>query len=122
MPQKFTDLLSIDARELAPGALAQPITGRNVQLVRTEIQPGCVFAPHRHPHEQFILVIDGAIEFDIDGEQRALGPMGVFYFEPGALHGARVVGDEPVSLIEVFAPPREDYRDGHGTIAHDAPG
>jgi quercetin dioxygenase-like cupin family protein len=120
-PAKFSKFSELPGLDVAGQASVKSVTGADVQIVRSEIEPGAEFAPHRHPHEQFVVVLDGAIEFEIDGERETLGPMGVFYFEPDVIHGARVIGDRPVHLLEVFAPPRDDYREGIGRVTHDEP-
>ncbi|MGH2940261.1 MAG: cupin domain-containing protein [Solirubrobacterales bacterium] len=121
MPAKFTELTNLTPIDIGTDLRIQALTGSHVQIVRTEVQPGAEFAPHRHPHEQMVVVLHGAIEFEIDGERQTLGPSGVFYFAPDSLHGARVPGDRPAILLEVFAPPREDYRDGVTGADHDEP-
>ncbi|MGH2939603.1 MAG: cupin domain-containing protein [Solirubrobacterales bacterium] len=121
VPAKFTDLTKLRPVEIGAELSIRALTGARVQVVHSEVQPGAEFAPHQHPHEQIVVVLDGAIEFEIDGERQVLGPMGAFYFAPGSLHGARVPGDRPAILLEVFGPPREDYRDGVSDADHGHP-
>jgi quercetin dioxygenase-like cupin family protein len=79
------------------------------------------FPAHSHPHEQFVVGLDGLLEFEIEGKgKRTLGPHGVFYFAPNERHGAKVVGDRPVTIVEAFHPIRLDYVDG-ATADNDVP-
>ena len=117
----FTEWRDNDGRALMPQTLSWTATGEKLQVVMTRIEPGREFPPHSHPHEQFCIVLDGTFEFDVEGAgTRALGPRGVFYFAPNQAHGGRVVGDEPVTLIEAFHPARLDYVPG-SDVDHDTP-
>ncbi|MGH7292269.1 MAG: cupin domain-containing protein [Myxococcota bacterium] len=121
MPAKFTNVDAIEPREVMPGTTVQALTGQRLQLVRTTLAPGGVFATHTHSHEQFIYVLEGALEFTIGDETQTLEAGGVFYMAPDVAHGARVVSDRPVVLIEVFHPVREDYSDDTTAVSHEVP-
>jgi quercetin dioxygenase-like cupin family protein len=65
--------------------------------------------PHSHPFDQLSFVVQGSMEFDIDGERFLVGPGEALAIPAGAPHTARTIGDEVVLNVDVFAPAREDY-------------
>ena len=66
----------------------QDVLGRNVSIRVTERDPGNASTPHRHPGSHtFGYVLEGSYEVKIgDGPLQKLGPGGVFYEQPNALH------------------------------------
>lgn len=121
MSETFIDWNTDEGLVLMERTRCWTATGEQLQVVMTTIEPGREFPAHSHPHEQFCVVLSGTFEFDVDGSgSRALGPRGVFYFEPNQAHGGRVIGDEPVTLLEAFHPVRHDYT-AESTIDHDVP-
>ena len=64
------------------------VLGRVVTLRVTERDPGNASGAHRHPGSHtFGYVLEGSYEVKIgDGPLQKLGPGGVFYEQPNALH------------------------------------
>jgi transcriptional regulator with XRE-family HTH domain len=54
-----------------------------------------------HDGEEFLYVVLGTIEVDIEGELSTLGPGDSLYYEGGLRHRFRAVDDSPVRLILV---------------------
>ena len=88
------------------------IEGERVSLVRWVIEAGRpATALHHHDvHEQFTVVVAGAIETVVGEERLRLGVGDVCRIKPGVVHGRTVALDGvDAVLIDVFEPPREDY-------------
>ncbi len=64
---------------------------------------------HYHPHEQVGYVVSGEIMIDIDSNSANLKSGDTYAIPGGSSHSVTVVSDSLV--IDVFSPPREDYRD-----------
>jgi quercetin dioxygenase-like cupin family protein len=66
----------------------EDVLGRTVRVGVTERDPGNASGPHRHPGSHTIgYVLEGTYEVKInDGPVQRLGPGGVFYEQPNALH------------------------------------
>jgi quercetin dioxygenase-like cupin family protein len=65
--------------------------------------------PHSHPYDQLALILSGTLELDLDGDKYTVGSGELLYIPAGTPHAGRVVGEEVVLNVDVFAPIREDY-------------
>jgi quercetin dioxygenase-like cupin family protein len=65
---------------------------------------------HAHDEEQITLVIEGELEFEIDGEVRQLSPGMVAVVPANVPHGARTK-DHSCLEYDVFNPPRKALLD-----------
>jgi len=98
------------------------ITGDNLQLCFWRIKGGSTGSfLHRHEdHEQIGVIVRGSLDFRIGGEQSedrvVLGQNEVYLARPGVWHGDSVfIGDDEYEecwILDVFAPPRDDLRNG----------
>ncbi len=93
---------------IAEGVTRQMIAGARVMVCRLSFAPGVVTAVHSHPHEQMTLVERGRVRFHVAGADHVAGAGDVLLFPSGIEHGATIL-DEPVVLIDIFSPPREDF-------------
>ena len=67
--------------------------GREVIQVRVDIDPGVTFPKHRHPGEEIIYVIEGSLEYEVEGKPPVTLKAGEVLFVPaGAVHSAKNVG------------------------------
>jgi quercetin dioxygenase-like cupin family protein len=67
--------------------------GREVVQVRVDIDPGVVAARHTHPGEEIIYVLEGSLEYQVEGKPTVTLKMGDVLFIPaGAIHSAKNVG------------------------------
>jgi quercetin dioxygenase-like cupin family protein len=67
--------------------------GREVVQARVEIAPGVTAARHSHHGEEIIYVLEGVLEYQIDGKPPVTLKAGDVFFVPaGAIHSAKNVG------------------------------
>ena len=67
--------------------------GREVVQVRVDIGPGAAFGRHWHPGEEIVYVIEGELEYEIEGRAPVRLKAGEVLFIPaGAVHAARNPG------------------------------
>jgi len=67
--------------------------GREVIQVRVDFDPGYVSPRHTHPGEEIIYVLEGTLEYEIEGQPRAtVRPGDVLFVPAGAIHSARNLG------------------------------
>ena len=81
------------------------VLGREVTIRRLERDAGTGSGPHRHPGSHtFGYVLEGTYEVKVgDGPLQKLGPGGVFYEAPGALHAVSRNGSstQPVKYLVI---------------------
>lgn len=92
-----------------PGISRQVVQGEHQTVIRYVYEPGAVFPSHSHPQEQVTIVLQGAIEFDLNGETVQVRAGEIVLIPRGLPHGARVVGDELVETINTLSPRRDDH-------------
>jgi quercetin dioxygenase-like cupin family protein len=69
------------------------VPGREVVQVRVELAPGVSFPKHTHPGEEIIYVLEGSLEYQVEGKPPVTLKGGDVLFIPaGTVHAARNVG------------------------------
>jgi quercetin dioxygenase-like cupin family protein len=68
-------------------------TGREVIQVRVELAPGVAFGKHTHPGEEVIYMLEGTLEYEVEGRPPITLKAGEVLFIPArAVHAARNPG------------------------------
>jgi len=96
-------------KELLPGMLGRSFWGDKMLLNLLELAPHAVVPLHSHPHEQAGIMLEGEMEFTIDGETRTVKPGDIFIIPGGVEHSVRVF-DKPCKALDIFSPVREEYK------------
>src|SRR4030095_10913265 len=69
------------------------ITGREAIQVIVELAPGVLAPKHTHPGEEIIYVLEGALEYELEGKPSVTLKRGDVLFIPaGTVHSAKNVG------------------------------
>lgn len=69
------------------------IAGREALQARIDFAPGASFPAHKHPGEEIIYVLEGTLEYDVEGKPPVTLKAGDVLFIPaGTVHAARNVG------------------------------
>jgi quercetin dioxygenase-like cupin family protein len=69
------------------------VPGREVVQVRVDFDPGYVSPKHTHPGEEIVYVLEGALEYQVDGKPPMTLKAGDVLFIPaGTAHAAKNVG------------------------------
>ena len=55
------------------------------------------------------MVLEGSFEFTI-GDQQKVVSAGEYYIIPGGVEHQVIVGDSAAKALDIFSPPREDYK------------
>jgi quercetin dioxygenase-like cupin family protein len=58
-------------------------------------------APHSHSEEEFFFVLEGKVEFFLNGQRKVVGPYTSLYCPPNVEHGIRNVGDVEAKYLVV---------------------
>ncbi|RMF85644.1 MAG: cupin domain-containing protein [Nitrospinota bacterium] len=106
---EFIDLNAIPAKQLREGIVARIVSGEKLMMAFMDLQPHLSDMPHHHPHEQCGVVLEGEMELTV-GEQKKLLKAGDTYFIPSNVPHAGRTYDKPARVLDIFSPPREEYR------------
>jgi mannose-6-phosphate isomerase-like protein (cupin superfamily) len=105
-------------KEVRPGFRRRIITGNDIMLCFWRIEEGRGPTPYdNHPdNEQFGIILAGKLDFRIDSDERdTLEPGDVYWAPKGTDHGDSLFIGDPehgeVWILDLFVPPREDYRE-----------
>jgi quercetin dioxygenase-like cupin family protein len=86
--------------------LFSPIFSEHMTLNVVRIAPHSVAPMHAHAEEQISLIVEGELEFDVNGEVRLLRPYMAVVIPSHALHGVRTF-EQGCVAIDAFYPPRQ---------------
>ena len=96
-------------RVLGPGLSTRIFVGDNVMLSVVRIEPHSEGTVHNHAEEQWGVLLEGEC-VRIQGDEEFHMKAGDFWHTPGGVkHGIRT-GDLGATVLDVFSPPRKEYR------------
>jgi len=79
------------------------VPGREAVQVRVDLAPGVAFGEHTHPGEEIIYVLEGSLEYQIEGKPPITLKAGDVLFIPaGTVHSARNVGSVTGSELATY--------------------
>ena len=68
--------------------------GREVVQVRVDFDPGFAAPSHTHPGEEIIYVLEGTLEYLIDGKPVTVKPGDVLFVPAGVVHSVKNIGSK----------------------------
>jgi quercetin dioxygenase-like cupin family protein len=96
-------------RELAAGVTTRIFAGEHAMLSVVTIAPNARGQLHHHPEEQWGLLLEGTA-LRIQGEEEIPVKKGDFWRTPGNVPHTMVAGPEGARVLDIFSPPRPEYR------------
>ncbi|MGI0522793.1 cupin domain-containing protein [Rhizobium giardinii] len=79
------------------------VAGREVLQVRVDFEPGAVSINHTHPGEEVAYVLEGVLEYQLEGSQPVTLKAGESLFIPaGVAHLAKNVGNGKASELATY--------------------
>ena len=98
----------IKAKDLITGITGYYEHGKEMTFGLVDIKAGSQLPEHKHVNEQITYMLSGELHMVIGGEACILKPGTVQVIPSDTLHSA--YAPEDCTLIDVFAPVREDYK------------
>ncbi len=106
----FFDMTTIPERPLIQGIRMKAVYGEQLMLMAVDLEAGAVLPKHQHPHEQMGLVLEGALTLTIGEETKTCHAGDTYLIPSNVPHSATVPTTSPAKVLDVFNPPREDYK------------
>jgi quercetin dioxygenase-like cupin family protein len=79
------------------------VPGFEAVQVRVDFDPGVAFGSHTHPGEEIIYVLEGSLEYQVEGKAPMTLKAGDVLFIPaGTVHAARNVGSNTASELATY--------------------
>ncbi len=95
--------------EMMPGLVRRVLAvSPTMMLAEFTFEQGASVPQHSHPNDQVGYVVAGRMEMTIGNQTVICGPGDSYHAPPDIPHSG--VSLEPSVVIDVFHPPREDYR------------
>ena len=110
--QEFHNLDDVTAgiqRELAPGVNTRIFAGDQAMLSVVTLAPHAEGTMHHHPQEQWGVMLEGSA-VRVQGGEEIPVKKGDFWRTPGNVPHTIRAGAEGAKVLDVFSPPREDYK------------
>jgi quercetin dioxygenase-like cupin family protein len=108
MSKYFPDPEECARHTIFPGVHIRTAATERMMMSVVDMEPGAVVAEHEHPHDQVGMMLAGRATFFIGDEQRTLSA-GDLYRIPGGVRHRVIALDEPVKVLDIFHPVREEY-------------
>ncbi|NNF78788.1 MAG: cupin domain-containing protein [Rhizobiales bacterium] len=96
-------------RQLAPGLTTRIFAGEQAMLSVVAFEPHAEGTLHSHPEEQWGVMLEGDGVRTQGGEDIPV-KAGDFWRTPGGVPHTLKAGAEGARVLDVFSPPREEYR------------
>jgi quercetin dioxygenase-like cupin family protein len=106
----FDHLASVPEEQITDKIRRRVVSGKQGTLVYWRMKAGAHAGAHKHPHEQFVWMVKGTMDFRIGNEKRSMKPGDVAVIPGGVEHEGSFPEDSEV--IDFFAPVREDFLTG----------
>jgi quercetin dioxygenase-like cupin family protein len=105
-PGRFVNVDDLTPVEFLPGLGFRPVLGQRAMANFVNFEPGAVAPHHVHEEEQIVIVLEGEMVFDIDGDVRTMRKGDVAVVPSWVRHGAWTA-DTTCLEVDVFSPPRQ---------------
>jgi quercetin dioxygenase-like cupin family protein len=106
----YASLAALPEERISDKITRKIAAGDRGMMVWWSMKAGAHAAPHKHPHEQIAYMLKGKMEFRLGGERRTCLPGDIVVIPGGVEHEGFF--PEDTEVIDVFAPPREDFLAG----------
>ncbi len=93
--------------QMAKGIISLPLALEKIMVNIVELEKGAEVPEHSHPEEQISLIIEGELEFELEGERFLLASGEGVLIPANAPHRAKAL--KKTLAYDCFSPPRWDY-------------
>jgi len=105
-PGRYVNIDEVKSAEFVPGLTFRPVLGQRAMTNFVHFEPGAEAPRHVHEEEQIVIILDGEMTFDLDGDVRVMRKGDVAVIPSWVPHGAWTT-DTSCLEVDVFSPPRK---------------
>lgn len=105
-PGRYVSIEQVAAAQFLPGLEFRPVTGQRAMVNFVRFKPGVAAPRHVHYEEQIVIVLEGELTFDLDGDVRVMRKGDVAVVPSWVPHAAWTTDGECLEA-DVFSPPRQ---------------
>ena len=87
------------------------VTGEKLTVAQISLAKGCAVPPHQHANEQICCLLQGAIKFDVGGQEVLVNAGDVLVIPPNVPHSVMLALEDSLAM-DIFSPIRQDWLDG----------
>jgi quercetin dioxygenase-like cupin family protein len=95
------------------------VTGEREMVAQIYLKRGAIVPMHKHESEQMTYILQGALRFQIGGEEITVREGEVLHIPSWVPHQAEAIED--TFELDMFSPIRPDWLDGTDRYFHDKP-
>lgn len=99
----------LKAKQVLEGITLKAVSGNKTMMTFFEFEPNAVIPSHKHIHEQITYIIEGEMEFTVEGEKRTLKAGDGVVILSNQEHSAMVLNKQ-TKAVDAWYPIREDYK------------
>jgi quercetin dioxygenase-like cupin family protein len=104
-PGRYVNIDDLTPVEFLPGLGFRPVLGQRALTNFVDFEPGAKAPRHVHEEEQIVIVLEGELVFDLDGDVRTMHKGDVAVVPSWVPHAAWTT-DSHCLEVDVFTPPR----------------
>ena len=98
----------LKAKQILEGITLRAISGDKTMMTFFEFEPNAVIPSHKHPHEQITYIIEGEMEFTVEGETKILKAGDGVVILSNQEHSAKILNKQ-TKAVDAWYPIRKDY-------------
>ena len=117
--RRVTHYPDVPLTELVPSANSHLVFGDKITVSFLTMSAHGYFPPHRHEAEQIMTVLEGYVDEIVEGKLYRLEKGDVVVLPSNIEHGA-YLREVDCRVIDIFSPPRADYRDKYELVIQKA--
>ena len=99
----------LKSRQILEGITLKAVSGEKTMMTFFEFEPDVVIPSHKHLHEQITYVVEGEMEFTVEGETKILRKGDGVVIHSNQEHSAKVLS-KPAKAVDAWYPIREEYK------------
>ena len=99
----------LNTKQVLEGISLRAVSGDETMMTFFKFKPNSIIPSHKHPHEQITYIIEGEMEFTLEGDTKVLKAGDGVVISSNHEHSAKILS-KPTKAVDAWYPVREDYK------------